>query len=49
MIAMRTRLQAVTLGACAAVLGLPGAAALARSPDAQSGILRELSRPDPTQ
>jgi hypothetical protein len=33
---MRTRLQAATLAACAAVLGLPGAAALARSPDAQS-------------
>jgi hypothetical protein len=33
---MGTTLQAATLAACAAVIGLAGAPALARSPDAQS-------------
>jgi surface antigen len=35
-IIMTTKLQTATLAACAAVLGLAGASALARSPDAQS-------------
>jgi hypothetical protein len=35
-IVMSTKLQAAMLAACAAVLGLAGAPALARSPDAQS-------------
>jgi hypothetical protein len=35
-IVMSTKLHAATLAACAAVLGLANASALARSPDAQS-------------